>query len=321
MTIAVGPNIGEQLAAAEVRAGHGIAVVDPPALVQARAVPVPVPVRTDQALRLVGIEFVPKLAGAITLDGGLLHVGRIMIGPEAKMALSDTPMDRTRFLSQIVVRPLTLNPFKIDDKTHHVTRGSIVADTIPVYLCKACGVELELTQSQIKRVQNSRDAFKPVCKSCKAEEYPSRKHVQPMRIGAGSKEADQLFDVFRSASTEPPEATVHLMPRAWGVYPAQRAPTDWMPDASDTKAMDIAQRLRKHKRVIRPLAHVLDSQPHALIGIYIEATRCSDGTAGMEVGWLSRGVLQGTDTPPEYRYTVRGLPRNTQPRQKRMYMV
>lgn len=269
-----------------------------------------------EELHIVGIHIEPEAPGLMTADAESFCSGFVVYGPDASMS---GLMPYEHFVAKLQLDKLTLKQrFYYNREIGKVFRGILMHDIENKHTCKTCGhtyFNLSFNKlNDLRRMQGVQYGA-PYCQIClnklnadykaasmplsatDAAIYAARKDkahlawsaAPAVRVGAGDLRARQLYAEYTKYVDNPIGSNVNVLPRVWAVYPADKAPGDWMPSDPVAQAIEAAE--QKVNLTIRPFNMVNRDNAGALLALRMEATRSSDGKPGMAVGWMTAGML------------------------------
>lgn len=288
--------------------------------------------------RIVAVEFpvgehaVPR--GNITVlpyDG---YRGRIVIGPPHGLS---GRIAANKFAEQLNVVDLEFARFEFAHNSHLDTRtrkvikegtikkqGSLVNNAPGVWECQACGHIFNTypkLENSIRKINGGKrnQCNQPECVSARQAkgEEPARlmwRRTPSPQLSPNDALVDRLYKAF--CTENPVLDEMALIPRVWGIYPANAAPTDWVPAQDDWKAQLIDTRSQqKSGYTIRPYSVTKLVQQTMLQqggvntckGLIVEVSIDRSGVHGPVIGWLRPAMLNMYPESPDnvFGYTIR----------------
>lgn len=283
--------------------------------------------------RIVAIQFPFKGNNTgcdymVTAPAHRRHVGRMVVGPEFALRGLLSPTD---FTKELKVIDLLFSPFGIHPNTGKIeARGSLVNHINGVRICPSCGSVYKLTHKTHNRAKSIHGGrflcTQKACVQSRSEQglgpdAPQWQRMPDVHIHPDDPLPQAMFKAFTARNPVLDERA--MIPRVWGVYPADAAPSGWEPDPTDDKAVLISTRSAQHNRVIRPypvtceeqLRVVSHGEANMCKGFIVETT-VNSGTCDAAIGFMQRKTL----TPATkydamaYGYTVRLVGKSTKRR-------
>ena len=227
---------------------------------------------------LVGLELPPDVPGTITSDACRNREGRVIIGPPVGMGLS-----YEQFVERLHVRKLIMHRFVVNrrDPKARIMRGSFVGLKPGYYTCKCNHGKVTkqtgpaVFKKEVKCACGARMKFNP--------ESPA---VNPEDKGIQS-----LYEMYKTA----PNKSVSPFPRVWGLYKADKSPSDIHAGSeSDKLAAELAKRADAYGMVAcnwdiasksgsAPDSLVVETLPGLRVGILTESELTGDASIGDDV--------------------------------------
>lgn len=223
-----GANVGAALAGRAVASGHPVPVAD-----------------TQKAVYPVAICMVAPGDGArrrLTMDATTPQRGEIWF---AKLdAQSAFLVDEARFVRELRIHRVRLQPFKLDQHGKVLAPGSVTMVVPCKWQCPSCGKSKEhVSLSQLKRIQGTST---PICVDCKVK--LERKPVPVKRVDVTDPSqlamAKHMYAMFKAGPQD--GETPNMAPRVWASFRVEDAPpaTAWQPEANDAEAFRLDSILR-----------------------------------------------------------------------------
>lgn len=256
--------------------------------------------------KIVAIEFPlgERSDGKVTVQANKRYRGRVVIGPARSMS-GLVPAEH--FAASLREIEVVFDGFWFDPHTGNLRQGSMVNYTPSCRKCPDCGRAYQINLNMQKKLHDITGSDVVTCnhpdcvsaraaRNLKAAELRWTRAPQP-QIHPDDPIVGKMYTAF--CTNRPVLDELGMIPRVWGVYPLDKAPTDWVPAKQDWKAQVINARCMEKGWTIRPYQITKQVQRdvvrrravNVMSAPILERTFTRDGTLGAVVGFMRPHVI------------------------------